>query len=124
MPGNVVKDKSFEFAIRLLQACKRLRMRHKEYDMTRQLLKSGTAIGALIRESEYAESKADFIHKLHVAQKECNETLYWIDLFMELEPEGEVGLQELHSNATELLKLLTSIITTSKRNLNKLKSRN
>ena len=76
MRDNVVKNKSFDFAVRIVNLSKYLVEQKREYILSRQVLKSGTAIGALIRESEQAESKADFIHKLAIALKEANETDY------------------------------------------------
>lgn len=82
--------------------------------MSKQLLRSGTAIGALYREAEHAESKADFIHKLAIAQKECSETLYWLELLDATSYLEKEVLVSLLSNAQELMKLITSIIKTSK----------
>lgn len=76
---NILKDKSMEFAIRIVKLYQYLSDEKKEYIISKQILRSGTAIGALYREAEHAESKKDFIHKLAIAQKECNETLYWIE---------------------------------------------
>jgi four helix bundle protein len=80
MKENVVKNKSFDFAVRIVNLYKHLVEVKKEYVMAKQLLRSGTSAGALIREAEHAESKNDFIHKMAVAQKEINETLYWLEL--------------------------------------------
>ena len=116
MKRNPVKEKSFRFALKIVELNKSL-VSKREYVMSRQLLRSGTAIGALIRESEYAESKKDFIHKLCISLKEANETEYWIDLLYQ---SGYLSKREYDSLCTEiveLLKLLTSIINTSKENL-------
>lgn len=80
MKPNVLKDKSFAFAVRIVNMYKFLSENKKEFILSKQVLRSGTAIGALYREAEHAESKQDFIHKLSIAQKECNETYYWLDL--------------------------------------------
>lgn len=80
MKPNILKDKSFLFAVRIINMCKFLSDNKKEFILNKQVLRSGTAIGALYREAEHAESKQDFIHKLSIAQKECNETIYWLDL--------------------------------------------
>ena len=80
MGRNIVKDKSFDFAVRIVNLSKYLTEQKREYVLSKQVLRSGTTIGALIRESEQAESKADFIHKLAIALKEANETNYWLDL--------------------------------------------
>ena len=76
MGRNIVKDKSFDFAVRIVNLSKYLTEQKREYVLSKQVLRSGTTIGALIRESEQAESKADFIHKLAIALKEANETDY------------------------------------------------
>lgn len=76
---NIIKEKSFDFALRIIELTKLL-VEAKEFVLSKQLLRSGTAIGALVREAEHAESKADFIHKMSIAQKEANETDYWIEL--------------------------------------------
>ena len=113
--GNVVKEKSFAFAIRIVNLNRFLSSEKKEFVLSKQLLRSGTAIGALVREAEQAESKADFVHKLAIALNEANETEYWILLLREtnylIVPESESILSE----TTELLKLLTSIIKSTKR---------
>lgn len=115
---NQIRDKSFAFAIRVVKAYKYLNAEHKEFVMSKQLLRSGTAVGALYREAEHAESKADFIHKLGIAQKECNETIYWLDLLHETEFFGKDAYDSLQSDATELMKLLTTIIKSSKKSIN------
>ena len=78
--GNVVGDKSYQFALRIIKAYKYIAFTEKEYVLSKQMLRSGTAIGALIREADYAQSKADFISKQSIALKEANETAYWISL--------------------------------------------
>ena len=84
--------------------------------MSKQLLRSGTAIGALIREAEFAESKKDFIHKLHISLKEVNETDYWLTLLHESDYINDIAFQSIQTDCTELIKLLTSIIKSSKYN--------
>ena len=83
MGDNVIKNKSFNFALRIVKLYQFLNQEKKEYVLSKQLLRSGTAIGALVRESEQAESKLDFIHKLAIAQKEANETDYWLELLFQ-----------------------------------------
>lgn len=114
---NPIRDKSFAFAVRVVNAFKFLTTEHKEYVMSKQLLRSGTAIGALYREAEQAESRADFIHKMAIAQKECNETLYWLELLHVTDFLGKDVFDSLHTDATELIKLITSIIKSSKQSL-------
>jgi four helix bundle protein len=75
---NVIKAKSYMFAIRVVRAYQFLTAEQKEFVLSKQMLRSGTAVGALIRESEHAESRADFIHKMSIALKEANETEYWL----------------------------------------------
>lgn len=113
MKENVIKVKSFEFAVRVV-ACANHLQEKNEYVISKQLLRSGTAIGALVREAEMAESKRDFIHKMHIALKEANETVYWIDLLIATKYLDEVSLNSLKQDATELLKILISIVKTSK----------
>jgi four helix bundle protein len=83
--------------------------------MSKQLLRSGTSIGANIRESFYAESKSDFIHKLAIAQKECNETLYWIELLYATNYLTKIEFESINIDAIELIKMLTSSILTTKK---------
>ena len=117
MKENVVKMKSFAFAIRVVKLYKHLSEKRKEFVLSKQLLRSGTSIGALIRESEHAESKADFIHKLSIALKEANESEYWMLLLKETNYLSEKEFTSLSFDIAELLKLLTAIIKASKRNL-------
>ncbi len=93
-----------------------LRDRKQEYVISKQLLRSGTAIGAMVREADQAESKSDFIHKMSVAMKEANESEYWIEL---LQMSGYVTAKSgasIRDDLTDLLKILTSIIKTAKAN--------
>lgn len=84
MKDNVVKDKSLEFAVRIVNLYKFLVNEQKEFVMSKQILRSGTSIGANIREAEQAQSRADFINKLNIALKEANETEYWLELLIRL----------------------------------------
>ena len=110
---NVVKEKSFAFAVRIvnlyIHLCKK-----KEFVLSKQLLRSGTAIGASVREAEQAESKADFVHKMSIALKEANETDYWILLLSETNFLTPKESESILTDNTELLKLLKSIIKSSK----------
>jgi four helix bundle protein len=118
MKDNIVKQKSFSFAVRIIKLYKYLGDSKKEYILSKQILRSGTAIGALVRESEYAESKKDFIHKLHIGLKEANETLYWLELLNETNFITLKMFESIKVDCEELMKLLTSIIKTSKKNIN------
>lgn len=114
MKKNVVKDKSLEFAIRIVKLSKYLSSSKKEFVLSKQLLRSGTSVGAMIRESEHSESRADFIHKLAIAQKEMNETLYWLELLHNTEYLKETEFESINDDGTEIIKLLTSIIKSTK----------
>ena len=114
MKENVIRDKSFAFALRIVKLYQYLTGQKKEYVLSKQLLRSGTAIGALVREAKQAESKADFIHKLAIALKEANETDYWLELLHQSGYIDSKGFQSISTDAEELLKLLTSIIKTAK----------
>ena len=111
----VAREKSRAFALRVVKLCRLLQERDREYVLSRQLLRSGTAIGALIREAEQAESRVDFVHKLSVALKEASETAYWLDLLTESGYLDSVHGQSMMSDTEELLKILTAIIRTTKR---------
>ena len=114
---NVVKEKSFAFAIRIVKLYQYLVKEKKEFVMSKQLLRSGTSIGAMVRESEHAESKADFVHKLSIALKEANETEYWLELMTETQYLGQTQLESIQTDIIEILKLLTSILKTGKSNV-------
>lgn len=114
MKPNILKDKSFAFAVRIVNMCKFLSDNKKEFILNKQVLRSGTAIGALYREAEHAESKQDFIHKLSIAQKECNETIYWLDLLKTTNYIEDAEHKSLRNDCDELMALLVSIIKSSK----------
>lgn len=116
MRENVVKNKSFAFALRIVKLYQFLCEQKKEFVLSKQLLRSGTAVGALVREAEQAESPADFIHKMAIALKEANETEYWIELLFQSNYIEETAYNSIKPDLTELLKLLISIIKTTKLN--------
>ena len=111
---NIIETKSFAFAVRIIRLYKLLTTERKEFVLSKQLLRSGTTIGALVKEAVNAESKADFIHKLGIAQKECGESIYWIELLKETEYINQKEFETIHCDASEILKILRSIIITSK----------
>ena len=117
MGDNIVKTKSFEFAIRVVKLFRYLQEEKKEYILSKQLLRSGTAVGALIRESEYGESRLDFIHKLSIGQKEINETIYWLELLNATNYIDQKQFESLNNDAVEIIKLLTSILKNTKSKL-------
>lgn len=114
---NVVKYKSFAFAIRIVNLFKLLRER-KEFVLSKQLLRSGTAIGALVRESEHAQSRADFINKLSIALKEANETEYWILLLRRTDYISQMEFDSIVQDCRAVVRILISIVRTSKLNIN------
>jgi len=111
---NPVREKSFDFAISIVDLYKTLVKREKEYVLSKQLLKSGTSPGAMISEAAFAESSKDFIHKLAIAQKEINESIYWLNLLNRGAYLTKTEYDSNHSKAVEVIKLLTSIIKTMK----------
>lgn len=117
MKENVVKDKSFVFAVRIVKLYQYLCNEKKEYVLSKQLLRSGTSVGAMVREAEHAESKNDFKHKLAIAQKEINESLYWLELLKETGYLNEDFYISIHSDAFELIKLVTAILKSTKASL-------
>lgn len=110
---NPVRDKSFIFALDIIETYKSL-VEKKEFVLSKQLLRSGTSVGANIREAEYAESRLDFTHKLKIALKEANETIYWIDLLYVSKYLSEIHYNLIYPKTNELIRMLTSIINTTK----------
>lgn len=119
MAENIIKDKSFSFALRVVKLYQFLNQEKREYVISKQLLRSGTSVGALVRESEQAESKLDFIHKLAIAQKEANESDYWLELLYQSEYLDETQFQSLKLDIVEINKILASIIITTKQKIGK-----
>jgi four helix bundle protein len=111
---NAIEAKSFRFAVRVVRLCRHLRENKKEYILTKQLLRSGTSIGANVVEAQQAQSRADFISKLSIALKEAVETDYWIRLLKEAGYLTETEFSSIHADCKELEKLLTSIIKTTR----------
>ncbi len=114
MSDSIIKNKSFLFAIRVAKLYKFLLENKKEYILSKQLIRSGTAIGVPVREAQNAESNADFIHKLGIAQKENDETIYWLELLFETGYLEEKEFISIQKDAVELLKMIRSAILTSK----------
>lgn len=111
---NIIAEKTKAFAIRIIKLAKILRQMGVDVIIVRQLLRSGTSIGANTRESINAQSKDDFIHKLSIALKEADETEYWLELLLGAEEISQSQFDSIHSDLKEILALLTSIIKTSK----------
>ena len=114
MKKDLLRNKSFSFALRIVKLSKYLQEEHKEYILSKQILRSGTSIGALVREAQYAQSKADFLHKLTIALKEANETEYWLLLLKESEFISINMFHSIYPDIDELLKLLISSTKTIK----------
>jgi four helix bundle protein len=114
MRENPLKDKSFSFALKIVLLTQNLQNSKKEFVLSRQLLKSGTSIGAMIREAEFGQSKADFISKYSIALKEANETEYWLELLNAAEYIDENTFNDLKNKNSELIAMLVSSIKTSK----------
>ena len=106
------------FAVRIVELCKYLNEQKNEFVIAKQILRSGTSIGANLREAIYAETDLDFIHKLAISQKECNETMYWLELLKATNYIKEEQFESLHADAEEIMKMLTASILTAKRKLN------
>ncbi|HEY8688801.1 MAG TPA: four helix bundle protein [Chitinophagaceae bacterium] len=114
---NILKEKTFAFAVRIIKLYKYLKSNHNEYILSKQIIRSGTSIGALIRESENAESKKNFIHKLNISLKETDETQYWLELLYETEFITKKMFDSINSDVEELIKMLVASVKTTKMNL-------
>jgi four helix bundle protein len=111
---QTVERKSFLFAVRIVKLSKHLNVNKKEYVLSKQLLRSGTSVGANIAEAEQAQSKADFISKMNIALKEAVETNYWLRLLQATDYLSETEFTSINSDCRELEKMLTAIVKTSK----------
>jgi four helix bundle protein len=112
MKENILKKKSFDFALRIINIYKYLHNEKKEYVMSNQLIRSGTAVGAMVRAADFVESKIDFIHKMSIAQKEINESLFWLELLYASEYLTIQQYDSINSDAIEIVELITSSIKT------------
>ena len=116
MKDNVIIDKTLEFSIRIVNMYKYLCKEQSEFVLSKQLLRSGTSIGANVREAEHAQSKADFLNKNNIALKEANETCYWLELLHRTEYITTTMYDSIFADCKEILKILISIVKTSKQN--------
>ena len=114
--SSPLTKKSYIFGVRIVKMVKFIKCSPKEYGMINQVVRSGTAIGALVSEAAYAQSPADFINKLSVALKECNETLYWLNILKDTEYLNEEEFESISKDCQELLALLIASIKTTKQN--------
>jgi len=116
MKERILKEKSMVFAVRIVNLYRYLAQEKKEYVLSKQILRSGTSVGAMVREAEHSESYLDFIHKLAIAQKEINETLYWLELLKNTSYIAQNEYDSMNTDAVEIIKILTSSIKTVKQN--------
>lgn len=116
MTKNNIQQKSFDFALRIVKLSQFLQKDKKEYVISKQILRCGTAVGAMIREAEHSESKLDFIHKLSISQKEINETIYWLELLVATEFIDKIQFDSVNNDAVEIIKISTTIIKNTKEN--------
>jgi four helix bundle protein len=117
-PNIDIRQRSFEFALSTVKQCKRIKEKHKEFILTDQLVRSSTSVGSNMREARNAESKADFIHKLSICQKECDESIYWLELLMAFLHEEKDELFLIHDEAIQLLRIIKTINIRTKANAN------
>ncbi|MFI3325226.1 MAG: four helix bundle protein [Clostridia bacterium] len=113
MESSIISEKSKTFAIRIINLNKYLRTEHKEFVLSNQILKSGTSIGANVREARRGQSSADFISKLSISLKEADETQYWLELLYETNYISDKEFISLNKDCEELIKILVSIIKTT-----------
>ncbi len=116
MEDSILISKSKEFALLIIKVCNEIKKDKRESVLTNQLIRSGTSIGANIREAFFGHSKADFIAKLHIALKECSESEYWLELLIE---SGYYNDRLILDKCIELKRILISSINTAKQNMNK-----
>ena len=114
MKESILKTKSYLFAIRIVKLSQYLQTEKKEYVLSKQVLRSGTSIGALIREAEFGQSKPDFTHKMNIALKEANETEYWLCILKDTNYIEQNLFESLQTDCKELIAMLVSTVETSK----------
>ncbi len=114
MADNIVKIKSYKLAIEIVNLYKYLIAEKKEYTLSKQMLRSGTSIAANIREGVNAQSKADFVHKFSVSQKEADETMFWLELLKDTEYITEETFDKIYDQCKQVMKIISRIIITSK----------
>lgn len=117
MKQNLVYDKSFKFAIRIVNLYKYLNKEKKEFILSKQILRSGTSIGANIKEGLEAQSKRDFLNKMNIALKEASETEYWLELLIATKYIDATASRTILVECKELNKILNTIVKTTKKNL-------
>ena len=113
---NLIDKRCYYFALRIIKLCKYLNKQHSEYVLSKQVLRSGTSIGAQIREAKFAQSRADFVNKASIALKEANETIYWLELLHDSEYINDKMFASIQNDAEEILSILVKIVKTTKNN--------
>ena len=113
---NAIQEKSFDFSVHIVKFCFEMQRNHREFIITKQLLRSGTSVGANVEEAQGAISKKDFIHKMHISLKEARETSYWLNLINKSDIFESDKIELLKTKSDELVKILNSILYTAKRN--------
>ena len=116
---NPIEKRAYQFALRIVKAYKFLTRQQSEFVLSKQMLRSGTSIGAMMREAKFAQSRADFLSKTSIALKEANETLYWIELLHDSEYIDDKTFESIHNEANEITSILASIVKTTKENSDK-----
>ena len=116
---NPIEKRAYQFALRIVKAYKYLTRQQSEFVLSKQMLRSGTSIGAMMREAKFAQSRADFVNKASIALKEANETLYWIELLHDSEYIDDKTFESIHNEANEITSILASIVKTTKENSEK-----
>lgn len=117
--GSILKEKGFSYAVRIVRLHQYLTEEKHEFTLSKQLLRSGTSVGAMIREAQNAESTADFIHKMAISQKECDESSFWLELLKETDYLTEREFDSIYKETQSLLKMIRSAIITSKKKMTK-----
>ena len=117
MTGNIVKDKSYDFALRIIKMYKYMISNNVEYILAKQLLRSGTSIGANVEEACSGQSKKDFISKLSISQKEAFETRYWLRLLRDSQEVKKEYADSMIKDCDEIISIVTSILITTKENM-------
>ncbi len=118
MSESILKEKSYQFALRIVKLYQFIAQEKREFVLSKQVLRSGTSIGANIEEAGHAQSKTDFVHKLSIAQKEAAETNYWLRILRDSQFITEKQAESVLSDCEEIQKLLTSSIKTAKTSIN------
>jgi len=112
---NLIKDKSYNFALEIIRLVKKLPRDIAGFELGKQLIRSGTSIGANVEEAIGASSRKDFIHKMNISKKEARESRYWLRLILDSQLSNKIRTNKLVDEASELIKILTSIVRTTEK---------